>query len=277
MFKLTLTHLTLFVALFITFTADAQILRGIFGGGQQQQPAPEQAPAPVEQVPAPVDVDADFPPEEVNTIAGENDVKAPPSANWYEVDRAQGQNPRNVRPNGNNFSMTVGPGQEAVKIHSKKKYTNGRFTVRAKSASVMPGIITAIYLASGEGRTNDVDLGDQDELDFEFLGNHPNEVQTNIFVNGQESLRWLPIANHAQQFHEYTLEWDAQHIAFYIDNEQVRYQQLYAPLKPMNLVISVWTTTGGWPGLIQWGGATNWGYRGNQPAVAEFEVMELPN
>ena len=279
MYKTTLVSICLTILLCVTLSADAQLLRGIFGwdDGNNQGVAPNNDPVPV----------ANYEEENNNNNYGEEnnniapivpvDARAPPNANWYIVDQAQGQNPKNLMARGNDFSMQVGPGEEAVKIHSKQKYTNGRFTVRAKSASVMPGIITAIYLASGEGRTNDYDLGDQDELDFEFLGNHPNEVQTNIFVNGNENLRWLPVANHANQFHEYTLEWDDNHVAFYMDNQQVRYQRLYQPLKPMNLVISVWTTTGGWPGLIQWGGATNWGYRGNRPAIAEFEVIELPN
>jgi len=279
MFKKTLCSICVVVLLCVTFSAEAQLLRRIFNGGgdngnNANAPAPQQEAVPVIDDVPPLIIDE----EDVAPIAidEETAVRAPPNPFWYEVDRAQGQNPKNVRARGNDFSMIVGPGEEAVKIHSKEKFTNGRFTVRAKSASVMPGIITAIYLASGEGRTNDYDLGDQDELDFEFLGNHPNEVQTNIFVGGDENLRWLPVANHANMFHEYTLEWDDNHVAFFIDNQQVRYQRLYQPLKPMNLVISVWTTTGGWPGLIQWGGATNWGYRGNRPAVAEFEILELP-
>jgi len=32
-------------------------------------------------------------------------------------------------------------------------YTGGRLEVRLKSAAVMPGIVTAMYLASGDGRT----------------------------------------------------------------------------------------------------------------------------
>jgi hypothetical protein len=37
------------------------------------------------------------------------------------------------------------------------------------------------------------------------------------------------------------------------------------------------TTRGGWPGLIKWGGETNWAVRQGQPASAEFEIISLPN
>jgi len=46
-----------------------------------------------------------------------------------------------------------------------------------KSASVMPGIVTAIYLASDtKARTSDQAEGKQDEIDFEFKGNTPTMV-----------------------------------------------------------------------------------------------------
>jgi len=38
--------------------------------------------------------------------------------NWYEVDHSKGQTPENVKGDGKSFTMTVGPEQNAVKIHS---------------------------------------------------------------------------------------------------------------------------------------------------------------
>lgn len=58
-------------------------------------------------------------------------------------------------------------------------YTGGRLEFKMRSASVMPGVVTAVYFASGDGRTDDQTLGTQDELDFEFKGNTPYQVCTN--------------------------------------------------------------------------------------------------
>lgn len=49
-------------------------------------------------------------------------------------------------------------------------------------------MITAVYLSSGQGRTGDSSLGNQDEIDLEFKGNEPTRVQSNVFFNGQENL-----------------------------------------------------------------------------------------
>lgn len=46
-----------------------------------------------------------------------------------------------------------------------------------------------MYLSSGQGRTGDSALGNQDEIDLEFKGNEPMRVQSNVFFNGQENLQ----------------------------------------------------------------------------------------
>lgn len=93
---------------------------------------------------------------------------------WYDVDHPE----RLSSGGGNSFAMTVSPFAENVKIESKSIFTGGRFEVNMKSASAMPGIVTALYLASGDGRTGDSNLGSQDEIDFEFKGNAPTMVPT---------------------------------------------------------------------------------------------------
>jgi len=37
-----------------------------------------------------------------------------------------------------------------------QEYTGGRFEFKVKTAAVMNGIVTAIYLANGDGRNGDV-------------------------------------------------------------------------------------------------------------------------
>lgn len=44
----------------------------------------------------------------------------------------------------------------------------------------------------------------------------------------------------------------------------------------MLLYFSVWTTSGGWPGLIRWAGDMDWNRRGGQPVTATFRVISMP-
>lgn len=37
------------------------------------------------------------------------------------------------------------------------------------------------------------ELGDQDEIDIEFRGNHPHTIQTNVFLNGEEDLKVIDL------------------------------------------------------------------------------------
>lgn len=59
-----------------------------------------------------------------------------------------GLTPDNMQDDGHTVSLTVRPNQEAVRCTSPGKYTRGRFEFRGKSASQMPGVITAVYLVS---------------------------------------------------------------------------------------------------------------------------------
>jgi hypothetical protein len=90
---------------------------------------------------------------------------------------------------GGNVLLTVRPYEEAVRITSAKSFTGGKLSVVVRSGAVMPGIITSIYLASGNGRHGDAATGTQDEIDLEWKGNAPTMVQTNVFLDGQEDLQ----------------------------------------------------------------------------------------
>jgi beta-glucanase (GH16 family) len=195
---------------------------------------------------------------------------------WYEKDAGENQHPENIEGDGNKFTMTVKPDANSCKLSSTQTFTEGRFEIKLKSASKMPGVITAIYLASGDGRKGDAELGDQDEIDFEFKGNEPNMVQTNVFLSGQEDLKIIEMGQDTSaEAHSYAIEWDAAKVDFYIDNANVRTVPTGRALKPLKLSISVWTTMGGWPGLLKWAGETNWAAQ-PEPIAAEFEVVELP-
>lgn len=225
------------------------------------------------------------------TVADENERKAATTAvetttaiqdkwekkEFWNVFYSNGDR-NQIRDLGNNrMSITIAPWKEAVSAQSTASYSGGRLEFKVKSAAVMPGIITAVYFASGNGRTGDSALGNQDEIDLEFKGNDPTRVQTNVFMNGQENLQMVDLGyDSSSDEHLYAVEWDNQAVKFMVDGREARSVSLTRPLQNMQLHLSVWTTTGGWPGLIQWGGYPNWGARGNQPVETILEITEYP-
>jgi beta-glucanase (GH16 family) len=200
---------------------------------------------------------------------------------WYELDRSGYQNPQNVQDmGGDRFLLKVAPGEEAVKLHSNQFYTGGRFEVSMKTASAMPGIITAFYLASSdtEVQRSDHDIGSQDEIDFEFLGNDLSTAHTNVFVDGVQQSQKIAIGNnHAESENQYAIEWDDTSVRFYINGGMVRSEGLTRPMKAMRMSLAVWSTTGGWQGLQEWAGSPpDWNSRGNAPIEASFQVLSFP-
>lgn len=70
--------------------------------------------------------------------------------------------------------------------------------------------------------------------------------------------------------------WDAIRVRFYYDDKLLRTKYNGRRLRPLQLFISVWTTTGQWPGVKKWAGQTNWDLNGRKPIQAEFEVLSVP-
>lgn len=66
-------------------------------------------------------------------------------------------------------------------------------------------------------------------------------------------------------------------LLFFATGAPVRTKMLFKPMKPMRLNIAVWTTSGGWPGLISWaGGPPDWDHMAVKEATATFEIVQLP-
>jgi beta-glucanase (GH16 family) len=109
-------------------------------------------------------------------------------------------------------------------------------------------------------------------------------MQTNVFLSGVEDLQVVDLPyDSSQEVHRYAIEWCATWVKFFVDGnpEPVRTVTLSRPLKPLALHASVWTTSKGWPGLLRWGGETDWKSRPNfgdsdVPIEAIFKVTQLP-
>jgi beta-glucanase (GH16 family) len=129
-------------------------------------------------------------------------------------------------------------------------------------AATGQGIISSMVLESD----------DLDEVDWEFMGGNNSYVETNYFGKGNTTSYtraiYYPVQTPEDTFHNYTLDWSAEKLDWYVDGNIVR-TLMYAdanggkdfPQTPMNLRLGIWA--GGDPslpnGTIEWaGGVTDY-------------------
>ena len=150
---------------------------------------------------------------------------------------------------------------DAPTVQTNFNFFFGQAEVWMKAASGT-GIISSIVLESD----------DLDEVDWELMGGNDSFVETNYFGKGNTTsytrANYYPIATPQQDFHNYTTDWSAEKIDWYIDGKIVRTLKnedadggKNFPQTPMNLRIGIWA--GGDPknpnGTIEWaGGVTDY-------------------
>ncbi|RYC60421.1 hypothetical protein CHU98_g5776 [Xylaria longipes] len=184
-----------------------------------------------------------------------------PPENWiianYEV--------VNFGPKGAEF--TYGKRGDAPNMWTDFYILGGRYDVEMQIAPGQ-GVISSSVLWSDA----------QDEIDWEFSGNQHGEkpfpppdgkwtVETNIFAQGKmwdgAATYQKDVVNPTTQFHTYSVEWDENHMNWYVNNQVVRSVQasntpsgFIFPQTPMKLQLGVWG--GGDPAnnywTIQWAG-----------------------
>ena len=112
----------------------------------------------------------------------------------------------------------------SLTTRSKASWTYGRIEVRAKLPSGK-GTWPAIWTLG----TNSAQVGWPacGEIDImEFVGFEPGTIHANIHTREYNHVRKtgkgsrIKIADASQTFHVYTLEWDAEHLDFFVDNEK---------------------------------------------------------
>eukprot|EP00897_Mesotaenium_endlicherianum_P007829 jgi/Mesen1/7074/ME000369S06397 len=135
---------------------------------------------------------------------------------------------------------------------SKEPWFHGWFKARIKlHKGYSAGVITAFYLTSEwdpEWSRRKMDL--HDELDFEFLGNTSSEgvsVQTNWYAGGvgdheERADLWF---DPADDFHEYSIKWNWEHVVWYVDSIPIRELRRdnhagVFPDRPMFMLGSLW-------------------------------------
>jgi hypothetical protein len=119
--------------------------------------------------------------------------------------------------------------------------------VRAKMNIPEPcGVVGGIFLYALKPGSNTL----HDEIDFELLGNRPNQVQTNIYSNeplGAGHYAFVSYASgSATDYHIYEIKWSSNQVSWYIDSNLVRTDTSHVPTGPMNLHLNMWVPDSGW-------------------------------
>ncbi|KAL3522048.1 hypothetical protein ACH5RR_014882 [Cinchona calisaya] len=130
-------------------------------------------------------------------------------------------------------------------------YRFGWFSMKIKLVGGdSAGVVTAYYMCSD---CKNLGAGpERDELDFEFLGNvtgQPYLLQTNVYKNGTggREMRHILWFDPTEDFHSYSILWNAHQILFFVDKTPIRvyknanYTNNFFPIdKPMSLFSTIW-------------------------------------
>jgi hypothetical protein len=149
--------------------------------------------------------------------------------------------------------FTVAKAGDSPQIVSRWYIMFGRVEVVVKAAPGA-GIVSSFVLQSD----------DLDEIDWEWLGADPDEVQTNYFGKGLTGSynrgAFNPAAGSQSGYKTYTIDWNADQIVWQIDGKTVRVQTAASaetnqyPQTPMQIKMGAWSggDSANPQGTIQW-------------------------
>lgn len=148
---------------------------------------------------------------------------------------------------------------------SRHFYGYGRFEARLKSVAA-PGFVTGFFTYTGP-----TFKAPHDEIDFEFLGKAPHQVQLNYFTDGEGGHdTTIDLGFDATaDFHTYAFEWRPNSIRWFVDGRMV-HEETGArgplPSAPGKIYLHVWAGKDleSWLGRIKYPG---------HPLVAEFDCV----
>jgi hypothetical protein len=119
-------------------------------------------------------------------------------------------------------------------------------TVRAKMNTSTPGIIGGIFLYALKPGSTTL----HDEVDFEFLTNKPDGVQTNIYGNEPLGVGHPQFSSYTSgtitDYHTYEIKWTANQVSWLVDGNLVRTDTSHVPTEPMYLHLNMWVPGTEW-------------------------------
>lgn len=119
-------------------------------------------------------------------------------------------------------------------------------TVRAKMNTSTPGIVGGIFLYALKPGSTTL----HDEIDFEFLTNKPNGVQTNIYSNEPLGAGHPQFVSYTSgsitDYHTYEIKWQPNQVSWLIDGNIVRIDTNHVPVGPMDFHLNIWVPDSGW-------------------------------
>ncbi|KAI9696165.1 MAG: hypothetical protein M1820_008306 [Bogoriella megaspora] len=176
----------------------------------------------------------------------------------------------------NGASFTIAKSGDSPQLTSKWYIMFGHVEIVMKAAPGA-GIVSSAVMQSD----------DLDEIDWEWLGAQPDQVQTNYFGKGQTTTynrgAFSAVSGSQSDFHKYTIDWTSEQIVWQIDGNTVRTltpdaSQNQYPQTPMQIKVGAWA--GGDPatnaaGTVQWAqGPVNWGSGPFTMVVSSIAVQD---
>lgn len=213
-----------------------------------------------------------------------NNPSFPPTYSWDFTNGPSGEftatgTPGNIAYDGTGAKLSIAKSGDAPTLTATDYFFFGKVTAVIEAAPGV-GIVSSLVLLSDT----------LDEIDLEWLGSQPNQVQSNWYGKGHTGTYNRggvhDVSNADTTTHTYVIDWKESGVNWYIDGTLVRFlspnnattggSQFY-PQTPMQLKIGPWAAgdPSNPPGTVQWAGG-NIDYS-QGPFVMTVKSIEVEN
>jgi endo-1,3-1,4-beta-glycanase ExoK len=147
-----------------------------------------------------------------------------------------------------------------AEIQSQETYGHGMYEVRMRAAGPAPGFVSAFFTFIRPPH---------DEIDIEFVGKSPKQIQVNYFVNGasQRGKSFDLDFDTTTSMNDYAFEWLPDSLRWFVNgrllHEVKRDANTPFPARPPKIFLSIWNAKGS--GMDAWLG--RFAYPGRPLAV----------
>ena len=145
------------------------------------------------------------------------------------------------------ISMMTAKPYRGGELRTINTYRYGRYEVRMKSAQGS-GVVSSFFTYRDYWADGYTSSEHWNEIDLEWLGNHDDKVQTNLIIQNAWDLPELVDIdiNPHENFHTYAFEWTPNSIAFFVDEEMIRWvDNFYADsmYHYQKIMMNIWQST----------------------------------